>query len=400
MPVAAVQFIALLCVALSSGCFRQNLKKDGGSIFPNDPPVGKAAARGPDVTQVTPPAPPGGAIQPPRSDLMSGSIPPMPGMPGTASRPQTDFDSSDFLLTSAAADADDRKGPLRRWLEDRREKKNQPIPLPPALETPKKDPMKPMTMPTPAPVVPDQPPAAPTPVEKPANSLDAARKVVELAAKVYGPVPDYQVRVTKREVVAGKQQPVDEAELSFRKEPYSVHLKVVGENGTGREVLYVKGQNGGKMVILTGKGDIISGLKKEIDPDSPLVSGRSRGKIYDSGVGRPIAALTKLLDQADAGKRPADTIKFLGPVDRKETKTSVVGIEVKLLPGDDPLLPKGGVRSYYFDADPKSAGYGLPALITTTEGGKEVEYYCFNDYRVPARLTDADFSPDRIGKKR
>ena len=404
MPLVVLKlWLAAVAVLSMTGaaCFRHQLpKKD--AAFLNDT-TGKAVASGRKGSPATvqPPAPAGGAIQPPRSDLMAGSVPPLPGMPGSASRPQPETDPlSDVTLVSMTDD--ERKGILQR-LRERREQRNQPPVLPPALEPKKdkeKDPPKPMPKPMPAEVVPDQPPAKP-PAPAKASPLAEARKVVEAAAKSYADTTDFTAKLLKRDVVGGKQQPQEEVEYAFRKEPLSVHMKVVGENGFGREVVYVKGQNGGKMTVVTGKGDLFGGgIKRDIDPDSSLATSRARTRIYEAGFARPIGVLTKFLDQADAGKRPADTIKFLGLVERKDMPVALVGIELKLLPGDDPLMPKGGSRSYFFDADPKSQSAGLPVLITAVEAGKEVEYYAFTAFRRPANLTDADFSPDKLGKKK
>ena len=93
-------------------------------------------------------------------------------------------------------------------------------------------------------------------------------------------------------------------------DPQSVHIRVVGEVGTGREVMWVKGQNDNKMTVVTGKGDNIllgAGKKLTMDPDDSLVTAKSRYRIYEAGMQRPIGALTKFADQAEAGKRPADS---------------------------------------------------------------------------------------------
>jgi hypothetical protein len=88
-------------------------------------------------------------------------------------------------------------------------------------------------------------------------------------------------------------------------------------------------------------------------------------------------------------------------VERKEYKTKPNAVEVTLNTTDDPFLPKGGKRVYHFDADPKSPSYGLPVLVISLDHeGKEVEYYCFTDFKLVGELTDADFDPSRIGKKR
>ena len=69
--------------------------------------------------------------------------------------------------------------------------------------------------------------------------------------------------------------------------------------------------------------------------------------------------------------------------------------------GEDPLLPKGGKWSLYFEprADVPNCGNLLVHQLFD-ETGREVEYYCFTKFRVPANLTDADFHPDRLGGKK
>jgi hypothetical protein len=116
---------------------------------------------------------------------------------------------------------------------------------------------------------------------------------------------------------------------------------------------------------------------------------------------RPIGALTKFVEQAETGQRPADTVRALGPVERKEYKAKLNVVEVTLTADDDKFLPKGGKRVYHFDADPKSSSYGLPVLVISLDhDGKEVEYYCFTDFKLVGELTDADFDHTKVGKKK
>ena len=232
----------------------------------------------------------------------------------------------------------------------------------------------------------------------------AARKILEAAITKYAQIPDYECKMVRREVVNGKAQPTEELIYQYRKDPQSVYMKVTGEVGKGREVLYVKGQNSGKMTIVTGEGDnrlIGAGRKMDLDPDSSLVTGKSRHRIYEAGMERQLAALNKFVEGAEKGTRQPSTIKHYPNFERKEYSKPMDAIEVTLLPGDDPLLPKGGKRTYYFDNDAKSQAVGLPVMVITMEpGDKEVEYYSFRDFRMPAKLTNEDFSPDRIGKNK
>ena len=248
--------------------------------------------------------------------------------------------------------------------------------------------------------------AEPTKVERTTakGTLVEARKLLDAAIKTYAGVPDYEAKLVRREVVGGKAMPTEEMNYAHRKEPFSVYMQVTGDAGKGREMLYVKGQNAGKMIIVTGKGDnalLGTGKRMELDPDSILVTGKSRNRIYDAGMGKTLANIDKYVGQAESGKRPAETVRHTVAAENPEGKAPLTTIEVALLPGDEPLLPKGGTRSYGFDADKKSQAYGLPVqIVTTDDKGKEVEFYSFGSYRLPAKLTDADFSPDRLGGKK
>jgi hypothetical protein len=338
-------------------------------------------------------------------------------MPGTASQPIRERDD-ELMLASETDDDAQRKGILQRLRERRMEREKKGLPgLPPAVEPKKeekketpKEPSKldmiPKSVPD-SPLVP-APSVQPTPMPSVqptvGGDLKVVRALVDQAAKKFAETPDFEAKLTKRETVSGKKQPTEEMRFLFRQEPFSVRLTVIGEQGRGREVLYVKGQNAGKLIIVTGEGDnrlLGAGKKLELDSDSPLATSRTRGKIEDSGLGRPIRVLSKFVQDATDGKRSADTIKSLGAVEWKEFTKPVDGVEVTLKPGDDSLLPKGGKRLYYFDADPKSPSYRLPVLIITYEPNDvEVEYYLFTDFKLPANLTDADFSPEKLGRKR
>ena len=420
MRIRQLTLAALTIGSLSAvGCLR-NLKKDSANAgltkekmaAPTPPlPTGKFAELGPNVG--------GSGVQPPKLELASGSVPPLPGMPGSASHPTPSSvpDSPGGKATErgedlAFDDEEQRKGILERLRERRRELEKKRFPeLPPATEKKEKDPPKnepePKILP---PVVPgkvDDKPSTKQPTESkpaPKDDLETVRNLINKATKKYAVLDDFESKLVKRETVNGKKQPTEEIRFLFRKDPFSVRLTVTGEHGRGREVLYVKGQNNGKLVIVTGEGDnrlLGVGKKLELDPDNPLATSRTRGRIEDSGLGRPIRVLTKFLDEAEKCIRPADSIRSLGELNRPEFTHPVEGVEVTLQSSDDPLLPKGGKRQYYFDADPKSSSYRLPVLVITYEPNEaEVEYYCFRDFKVNQKLTNADFSSDKLGRKR
>lgn len=285
------------------------------------------------------------------------------------------------LLTPPASPDDalvlagDERKPLRQRIQDRREERRE-------REEP---PANPSSEPAPVPAQPATKPQAGTDV----------REIYQRAAQRYQQLPDYQARFVRRELVGGSMSPTEEILFQFRKEPYSVYMRNLGNAGKGREVLYVHGKFDNNMHVVTGEGDnrlFGAGFKTSLKPDSPLASGKSRRKITEAGIGSTLMRMQKMFELGQ--------VRALGQMTRQEYPYPLDGIEITFRPGDDPLLKSGGTQQVYFDPNPQSAGYGLPVLIMTQDtAGKEVEYYCFDQFRAPAGLTDADFHPERLGKK-
>lgn len=349
--------ILIALAFLSVGCFR-TWKRDPLPLPPSklpdpQPPAPIVPASAEEPNRSVP-------VKPPHFEIPPGSIPALPGLPKPS-------------IPSSIPDSP----PLAEPFSDSAE----PIHIPLARAKP--------------------------PVEKAApgpSTVPEVRKLLDAAIKSYAGVPDYEAKLIRREVVSGKAMQTEELNIAHRKEPFSFYMTVIGDAGKGREMLYVKGQNAGKIIIVTGKGDNVllgTGKRMELDPESSLLSGKSRNRITEAGMGKMLATIEKYVGQAESGKRPTETVRHLGAIDGIESKIPLTTVEVSLQVGDEPLLPKGGKRTYGFDADKTSASYGLPVqIVTHDDKGKEVEFYSFSGFKLPAKLTDADFSPDRLGGKK
>ena len=221
-----------------------------------------------------------------------------------------------------------------------------------------------------------------------------------MSRRQWDALTDYESKLVRKEVIGGKEMPAEELIFKFRKNPYSIYTKNIGTVGRGRELIYVK-EPGAKVHILTGEGDnrlVGAGFYTQMAPDDRMLTSKSRHKITDGAVARTVDLLGKAIAAAESGKY--NGLKPLGKVNRKEYAEPVEGIEATIPPGMDHDLPKGGKRELYFDTNPKSPSYGLPVLIRLLEGDRELEYYCFTQFKVPAHLTDADFDPAKLQKKR
>jgi hypothetical protein len=235
-------------------------------------------------------------------------------------------------------------------------------------------------------------------------NLANLKRLAALASEKWKAVDTYEARMVRREVVdRNDPPPTEELIFRFRKDPHSVYMNNVGEVGKDRQILYVKGKYGDKIHISTGAGDnriVGVGFRIDLSPDDPKVTAKSRHSIRDSGFGTGIAKFARLVEQMEAGRLPPDTLKFVGPTQRQEYPYPLELVVLRLRPGDEKQSPNGGTRQLFFDTKPDSPSCGLPVLVMTTDpAGKEVEYYCFDRFRLPAGLTDADFSPDRLRKK-
>jgi hypothetical protein len=369
--------VALL--ALETGCHRASVRRDAIRPLPAE-----AAARGVAPNRSSLPSP---VARTPEPSLPEPTPVPRPAqtdpvpvvvLPGAAPASPPSLLAPPVVPSAASElESDDRKS-LRARIQERRDER--------------KERQQPPTLPSPI----ASPPADSSGTEAAPRSSDALRDLYTRAAERYAQIPNYEARLIRREVVGGKEGPTEEILFQFRQQPFSVYMRNIGPVGRNREVLYVRGQFDNKMHVVIGEGDgslfAPVGKKMAFDPQSPLVTSKSRHTITDAGIGNSLARFRKMIEAGQA--------KALGLVERQEYPYPLDGVELTLRPGDDASLPTGGKQVMYFDPNPDSAGYGFPVLIVTTDPtGREVEYYCFDRYRAPAGLTDADFHPDRLGRR-
>jgi hypothetical protein len=119
------------------------------------------------------------------------------------------------------------------------------------------------------------------------SPLDVPLQMVLEARQVYTQVNDYTCILISQERVKGKLLPEQVIQMTFRKTPFSVHMKWVGKEKTGQEVCFVTGRNGNKMRVLP------DGIAKNfgwmtIAVDDPKVLQHSRHVITEAGFGNII----------------------------------------------------------------------------------------------------------------
>lgn len=278
-----------------------------------------------------------------------------------------------------------------------------PAPMPAGTPVVRATAPPPRTVQSPPEPPPSQPLAPPQPSEPktekapppPANPLTPVRQLHQAAVKSYAGVSAYIVRLTRREFIKGSYQPEEILLFKFRKEPFSVYLKWVGQLHRGREVVYVKGRYENKLHTLLAAGDVplmSAGKRFSLPLDSGLLRGSSRHPITEAGIGSILTYLSLALDALEKGDQSRGTLTFVGDAKRPEIPDALDAIEWKLPPGLDPSLPKGGRRWCFYYRDTH-----LPALVLTHDDkGQEVEYYRYDRFQLNVPLDEADFNPDKL----
>ncbi len=145
-------------------------------------------------------------------------------------------------------------------------------------------------------------------------------------------VPDYACTFFKQERVDGELGEQQQMLMKVRHEPFSVYMSFL-KPFAGREVLYVDGQNSGKMVVLDAGFKRMLG-KMNIDPQGTLAMTGQRRPITDVGIRNLTIKLMKMWEKESqfaecevttqpASKlsgRSATMIQVVHPVPRQDFK--------------------------------------------------------------------------------
>ncbi len=251
----------------------------------------------------------------------------------------------------------------------------------------------------PGPPQPAPPSLVPSPSGPNLTSTDATADLVRLyrqSAERVAQLDSYIACMHRREQVNGKDQPEEIIEFKYRREPFSIHMKWIGKEATGREVVYVKGRYEGKIHILPSRQDSPIVFAMSFPPDSPQVRERSRHPITDAGISGLVDGFGLLVNNMQKSDRSRGTLTYLGTQRRPEFANPVEAVEQVMPPNLDPLLPRGGKRLWFFEPQAR-----LPLLVIMYDDrGHEVEYYFYDRVMFPVRLDDDDFNPTKLGAKK
>lgn len=232
------------------------------------------------------------------------------------------------------------------------------------------------------------------PAEGKEDAFQAAKQIVERAAKYYQGVEKYSCRITRQERVGRQLMPVEVMEMHFRRNPRSVYYKWTNEENAGRECVYVEGANNGDVITRGGKSDpfFMVGRSMPINPNGLLARSKSRYSITQSGLDNLTGRLLQVVQDIQAGKGNGYTVAYKGLVTRPEHTDKLQHVEQTIAKGADPLFPNGGIRHWFFDP---STGHMI-VMEAFDKDGEKMEYYHFDRYFENDLIGDENFDPKRL----
>jgi hypothetical protein len=221
-------------------------------------------------------------------------------------------------------------------------------------------------------------------------------RLVRLAHERYATIPCYTARLRRREQAGDKERREEILVGTFRQDPWSLHVKWVGEEGKDREAIYFPGRHGNLVHVLTAAGDVplmpLAGRHIKLAPDSAVVKAISRQALADTGIGFHIDRFCAAVDAAEHGEAGAGTLTNQGVLRRADWDKPLEAVLQIIPAGGEPELPEGGERVWFFDLE-----LHFPVLVVTHDPrGDEVEYYCFDQFTFPCQLPDQEFNPDKL----
>jgi hypothetical protein len=213
---------------------------------------------------------------------------------------------------------------------------------------------------------------------------------------------DYRVRLRRREVVGERHGVEDRLMLTIRGKPFSVHIKCLpGSGNEGREMLFVSTTADPTMSVLTGKADVLPGLRMDVGIRSEMVTANSRRTINEAGFAYSSRQFGLAVDRYLSGQPDSGDFEPIGLQTRSESRVPMEVVIQNIPRNQEPLLPLGGKRYWHFNTDPDACDRHLPTLLVTFDDrGREVEYYFYDRLLPHILLENQDFDVDVLWSHR
>lgn len=206
----------------------------------------------------------------------------------------------------------------------------------------------------------------------------------------YEEIKDYQCRMMRRERWLGMLGAVQEVDVKFRKEPFSVFFHWRKNPGKADKVLYVAGENEGKLMALPILIGWLTG-PMALDPEGPEARQSSRRPITQFGFGNMLRRISRVYETGELSGGGQFSDSYADGVEVGGRRAVV--IERRRV-GEPPTDSAVGVK-WRFCLDEENL---MPIAVTAYNKDDNILVeYVFTDIRYNTGLTGEDFTLEAVG---
>jgi len=202
------------------------------------------------------------------------------------------------------------------------------------------------------------------------------------AEVAYDRVESYTAIFHKQQRIAGELLDEENIFLKFRKKPYSLYMKWVTEPYKGSELLYVVGWNKGR--IKAHRGGFFGFVVRNLDPNDPKLNENELRPVTSTGVGFLLQTIA--INMRKAIKAGVLTLTNRG-------KENVYGRDTQVMVIDIPYENAEDYDGAQFVINQDVESKILLRIRVYDRDGRLVENYGYENLKLDARLSDADFDP-------
>ena len=204
-------------------------------------------------------------------------------------------------------------------------------------------------------------------------------------------VKGYRCVLHKQERLDGKLQPSEEIAVEFREKPFSVLLDWREGARLAKKLLYVKGENNGKMLVKPNGLLALAGVV-ERDPDGDDARKSSRYPITEFGI--QIGSERTLASWKKAAKQNALHVEYLGEVKVKEAGDRVCW-KLKRAGYKEPEESDGVTElTMYVD---KETWLQVGSTLKNADGQLIGEYF-FRDVKLNPEFKESTFTREALSR--
>ena len=215
-----------------------------------------------------------------------------------------------------------------------------------------------------------------------AGSPDSNQMLQLLLARAeaaYRGIDNYVSILVRQERIGGKLAPRERIRLSFRKNPWSIHLVWLSKPKAGRQLVFVPGYYDNKM---HGREPTFFGsIPLKMDPHGSLARRNSRHPITEAGIGSIIKRFRRDLARARTG-----TVRYIG--------LEAYGSSSRPMHHVQSVSKNQWRRDLYFDTQ-----NALPTLLEVVDSnGQRLEFYSFEnlEMNIPKLNNPSAFDPAQV----